>query len=111
MSKKNLFAFAFFLALLPIFFASETKAQAPNSRAYSERFAVQAVRTVLSAEMTYQSTVGQAAFGSFADLRQANMIDAVLAGGRKYGYVFTLSITHATATMPPRFHLTATPQS
>jgi hypothetical protein len=111
MSKKNLFAGAVFLALLQIFSASETKAQTSNSREFGERFVVLAVRSVLSAEMTYQATVGQGAFGSFSNLQEANMLDAVLAGGKKYGYDFTLSFTHTTATMPSKFHLTATPQS
>ena len=111
MSKKNLLAFAVTLVFLPLFCAPQTNAQTPRSREFEERFVVQAVRSVLSAQMTFQATSGQGMFGTLAELRQAEMIDAVLAGGFKYGYVFTLSRTHATATMPPGFFLKATPQS
>jgi hypothetical protein len=111
MSKKNLLASALFFAFLSVFFVAETNAQTTGSREYRERFVVQSVRLVLSAQMTYQSTVGQGMFGTLAELRQADMIDAVLASGNKYGYGFTLSRTHATATSPPKFSLKATPQS
>ena len=111
MSKKNLFAFAIFLALFPTFWCRETNAQTGGARPFQERFVVQAARSVLSAQMTYQATIGAGTFGLFSELQQANMIDAVLASGNKYGYVFTLSRTHASSTSPSKFHLTATPQS
>ena len=111
MSKKNLLAFAIFLAFLQIFFAPQTSAQTSASRDFGERFVVQAVRSVLSAELTYQSAVGAGNFGSLGNLREADLIDTVLASGKKYGYVFTLSATPASATSPSKFQLTATPQS
>ena len=64
----------------------------------------------MSAQMTYQASAGAGMFGSFSELRGADMIDAVLAGGEKYGYVFMLSVTPATATSPPKFSLKATPR-
>jgi hypothetical protein len=111
MSKKNLFAFAIFLALLPIFSAGEIKAQTSNSRIFSERFIIQAVRTIHSAETTYQAVFGAGAYGSLAQLRQADFIDAALAGGEKNGYRFVLTATPPTATLPAKFKLTATPRT
>ena len=111
MSKQKFLITALFLAFFQVLSAAEAAAQTVNPRDYPERFAVQAVRSVLSAQMTYQATSGQGTFGTLAELRQANFIDDVLASGKKYGYAFTLTRTHATATLPPRFFLTATPQS
>lgn len=62
-------------------FAGEANAQSGGSLDYKERFALQAVRTFFSAEMTYQSTIGAGLFGTMAELRQANMIDGALASG------------------------------
>ena len=106
MSKKNLLILSLFLALFQI----TASAQASNPRRFNERFVAASVRTIFSAQMTYQSTVGAGAFATLSELRQAEVIDAVLASGEKYGYVFALSRTHASATTPPRFSLTATPR-
>lgn len=100
-----------FLALFALIFVGELEAQTSNPRDFSERFAVQSVRTIHSAEATYQATAGNGLYGSLMDLRQANFIDAVLANGEKYGYLFVLSKTNPTATMPAKFYLTATPRS
>lgn len=60
--------------------------------------------------MTYQATAGAGTYGTLTELRQADLIDAALANGDKYGYIWVLSRTHRTATMPARFILTATPR-
>lgn len=116
MPKQNLLAFAIFLAVFQIFFAADANAadaNAQTSRAsdFKERFVVQSVRTIFSAEMTYLSTVGAGQFASLDELRQADFIDSVLASGEKYGYSFVLTKIHATATSPAKFTLNATPRS
>lgn len=110
MMKKNLLAFAVFLAIFQILSAGEIFGQANNSRIFSERFVVQAVRKIHSAEATYQATTGNGLYGSLEQLRAANLIDTALADGEKYGYVFALTVTHPTATTPAKFKLTATPR-
>lgn len=110
MSKKKLFVLAISLILLPTFFAYKTHAQTITSRNFGERFVVRAVAVIHGAQMTYQATAGNGTYGSLQDLRQAGFIDAVLAGGEKYGYVFALSVTPPTSTMPAKFMLTATPR-
>jgi hypothetical protein len=110
MSKRNLLAVSLVLALFQIMFAGKVNAQLSNPRIFTERFVVQSVRTIHSAEATYQATTGNGMYGTLAELRQANLIDAALAGGEKYGYHFVLSKTNPTATMPAKFQLTATPR-
>lgn len=111
MSKQNLLAAALFLICFQIFFAADAKAQTSGSLAFKERLVIQSARTVFSAEMTYQATIGAGLYATLAELRQADFIDDLLASGEKYGYVFVLTKTPPTATMPPKFQLTATPRS
>jgi hypothetical protein len=86
-------------------------AQYDVPRSYEERLVIQAVRQIHSAEMTYQAATGKGDFGTLAQLAQANLIDPVLAGGGKYGYVWVLAKTPRTVTAPAGFTLTATPRS
>lgn len=111
MTKRTLFALAIFLAVFQIFSLAETNAQTANWRNSKERFVVQSARTIFGAEMTYQATVGAGTYATLAELRQADFIDAVLASGEKYGYLFALTRTHATATSPAKFSLSVTPRS
>jgi hypothetical protein len=110
MSKKNLLASAVFLAFFPIFFAGTTAAQTNDPRFFDARFVVRSVRTIHLAQTTYQAVLGNGSYGSLKDLRQAAFIDAALASGEKYGYRFTLFVTHPTATTPAKFKLSATPR-
>ncbi len=111
MSKKSSSISSIFLTLFALICAAQLQAQTNNPRDFSERFVIQSVRTIHSAEATFQATTGNGLYGSLADLRAANFIDAALAGGEKYGYLFVLSKTAPTATMPAKFNLTATPRS
>jgi hypothetical protein len=112
MSKKNPIVLSIFLALFSLIFAGELKAQFSNPpRLFRERSVIRAVRTIHSAEATYQATTGAGLYGSLEDLRSANLLDDALASGNKYGYLFVLSKTAPTATMPAMFQLTAIPRS
>jgi hypothetical protein len=110
MSTKKLFTFALLLSLCHVFSVAEIKAQTVQRRIFGERFVVQALRTIHSAEVTYQATNGAGVYGTLAQLRQAEFIDEALASGEKYGYSFTLTAIQPTATMPAQFKLTATPR-
>ncbi len=110
MSKQNLFVFAILLAVIQAFSVADAKAQKNDLRAFKERLVIDSVQTISGAEFTYQATVGAGTFGTLANLRQAQMIDAALASGEKHGYTFTLTVTQPTATLPARFALAATPQ-
>ncbi len=63
-------------------------------RSATESAAVSALRTISSAQATYQSSAGGGTnYGTLAALGTEKLIDATLAGGTKGGYTFTNSIT------------------
>ncbi len=74
-----------------------------SRRAANEGSAQSCVRTVHSAQATYQSTAGAGTFGTLADLMGQSLIDSVLGQANstaKGGYIFSiidLSGTGATA--------------
>ena len=61
-----------------------------SRKAANEAAAIGTLRTVISAEATYQSTAGNGQYGDLTDLNTAKLVDDVLAGGdAKNGYTFT----------------------
>jgi hypothetical protein len=106
MSKKY-FALAFVLFSILTFCPNLFAAYPPIQ---NERLAMNAMRTVYNAQIQYQTSLGAGNFGSFANLRQANLIDELLASGEKYGYYFVLTKIDVSATTPARFFLTAVPR-
>jgi type IV pilus assembly protein PilA len=63
-----------------------------SKRAANEGSAVASVRTVTSAEATYQATTGVGSYGSLSALNTAGLVDSALSGSGttpKSGYVFT----------------------
>jgi type IV pilus assembly protein PilA len=83
-----------------------------SRRAANEGSAQSSLRTIHSAQATYQASGGN---GSFADtlviLQGANLIDAVLATGTKSGYNFTLpTVVPASTGVLSSFCAQANPQ-
>jgi prepilin-type N-terminal cleavage/methylation domain-containing protein len=79
-----------------------------SRRAANEASAISALRTLTSAQATYQATVGGGAYAnSLSDLQTAGLIDSQLGGGTKSGYNFA----GGADTAQPRFYYshTATP--
>ena len=77
----------------------------------NERLSLRAVVTLHSAEVTYFAVYGNNFnYGSLSALRQARLIDAALATGNKYGYVFVVSLMPWTPTSSASFTVTATPR-
>lgn len=65
-----------------------------SRRAANEGSAQQSLRTIYSAEVTYQTTAGQGQFGTLANLGSQRMLDSVVAGAgttAKSGYLFTVN--------------------
>ena len=60
-----------------------------SRRAANEGSAQQSLRTMSSAEATYQATAGNGNYGAVSDLVVQSLIDTVLGGGTKSGYKFT----------------------
>lgn len=74
-----------------------------SRRAANEGSAQSSLRTIHSAEATYQATTGNGAFGTLANLDTADLVDPVLGTGTKSGYIFTVRaadiVTPAVGTL------------
>jgi type IV pilus assembly protein PilA len=84
-----------------------------SRRAANEGSAQQSLRTMSSAEATYQATAGNGTYGSLADLGGQRLIDSVLAGAgtvatAKSGYFFTVT---PLAGPPAQFWAACTPSN
>ncbi|HET9477693.1 MAG TPA: prepilin-type N-terminal cleavage/methylation domain-containing protein [Pyrinomonadaceae bacterium] len=80
-------------------------------RAANEGSAQSSLRTIHSAQATYQQTSGLGNFGSLNELLNARLIDPALGAGQKSGYIFVVTETDLVAgTSPARFKVTANPQ-
>ncbi|PYS46457.1 MAG: pili assembly chaperone [Acidobacteria bacterium] len=84
-----------------------------SRRAANEGAAQSGLRTIHSAEATYQQTTGSGNFGNLAALQGDKLIDAVLGSGTKSGYTFDIKPTDADkAAAPPvlaQFYADAVP--
>jgi type II secretory pathway pseudopilin PulG len=79
-------------------------------RAANEGSAMSSLRTLASAEATYQATTGAGKFGTLSELAAVNLIDSKLATGSKNGYNFTVELT--TNEMDyPGFEVSGVPMS
>jgi len=79
-----------------------------SRRAANEGSAQSSLRTINSAEATYQATAGAGQFGSMANMYGQSLVDTVLNTGTKSGYAFAVSPTAAGVT-PIQFYATAVP--
>ena len=83
-----------------------------SRRSANEGSAIATVRTLNSAQATYQSTTGNGSFAAnIAALGTANIIDSQLATGTKSGYTFTSAALASAAGTPERYNSTAVPQT
>ena len=96
--------------LLLIVFAGASSAAVDYPQSDNERNVLQAVQTLRSAQRRYYSTSGNGNYGSLRALRRVQLINAALATGNKYGYVFIVSLTPPTPTSSAAYALTATPR-
>ena len=81
-----------------------------SRRAANEGSAQSSIRTIHSAQDTYQATAGNGAFGSLANLSGQQLIDAVLASGSKSGYTFAVVDVAGTGATA-QFGATAVPST
>lgn len=68
-----------------------------SRRAANEGSAQQSLRTIGSAEATYQATAGNGSYGTMAQLTGQNLIDGVLGLGTKSGYGFVITGPNTTS--------------
>jgi prepilin-type N-terminal cleavage/methylation domain-containing protein len=81
-----------------------------SRRAANEGSAQSSLRTIHSAEATYQSSVGSGNFGSMAELLTASLVDGVLGNNQKSGYTFVVTETDLVAGVSlATFKATANP--
>jgi type IV pilus assembly protein PilA len=81
-----------------------------SRRAANEGSAQQTLRTLHSSEATYQATLGAGNFGTLAELRTGSLIDSVLAGANKSGYVFAITKVDLVVNVSPaNFFATSVP--
>lgn len=81
-----------------------------SRRAANEGSATSSMRTLHSAQSTYQSTDGNGNFGTLADLRTRRLIDPDLGKGTKSGYNFVLTAaTINNAGNPKTFYVYSLP--
>jgi type IV pilus assembly protein PilA len=65
-----------------------------SRRAANESAAIGTLRTIVSAEATYQITVGNGSYGTATNLQTAGLIDSVIGGnGTKSGYTYSTAVT------------------
>ena len=79
-----------------------------SRRAANEASAISSIRTIGSAEATYQSTTGNGSYADLSALQTAGLVDSVVgSGSAKSGYVYAASaITSGT-----QFNASGTSQS
>jgi type IV pilus assembly protein PilA len=81
-----------------------------SRRAANEGSALSSLRTLASAEVTYQATRGNGQYGTLTDLASNGLIDSKLATGTKNGYTFRVEVT-TNETNYPGFELVGVPMS
>src|SRR2546428_9294519 len=86
------------VAIIGIIAAIANPTLLASRRAANEGSAEQSLRTISSAEATYQSTAGGGSYGTMNDLGSQSLIDSVLASGQKSGYNFTTGTAPAAST-------------
>jgi hypothetical protein len=67
------------------------------------------MRTISSAEATYQATNGNGNYAVLADLSGFNLVDSVLGGGSKSGYTFAVAKTDLSSSAAATFDGSAKP--
>jgi len=80
-----------------------------SRRAANEGSAQQSMRTLSSAEATYQSTAGNGTYGTITMLGNQSLVDSVLASAKKSGYDFQLDTAQVSAGPPAQYWAYALP--
>jgi prepilin-type N-terminal cleavage/methylation domain-containing protein len=93
-----------------------------SKRAANEGSAQASMRTINTAEYTFQATLGNGGFGKLFQLTNANMLDSVLGDciapncvsptddtSVKSGYMFSIPAANISAGPPPTYFCTAVP--
>jgi type IV pilus assembly protein PilA len=84
-----------------------------SRQAANEASAISGVRTIGTAQATYQSTkgLGKNFAAGLVDLNTEGSVDSTLGGGAKSGFSFSSTGTASTSTAPSTFYANADPLS
>jgi hypothetical protein len=77
---------------------------------HNESGAVSVLRTIFSAEATYQSTSGNGNYGTLEQLNDQGLIDYILAKGHRYGYTFKLRVERYSSESAASLEAVAVPR-
>ena len=78
---------------------------------HNEAGAISSLRTLFSAEATYQATTGNGNYGTIEELGEQKLIDYVLAEGHRFGYLFKVRREKYSAESQSSFEIVATPRT
>ena len=78
---------------------------------YNEAGAIMSLRTLFSAEATYQATAGNGDYGTLDELRTSGLIDDVLGEGHRYGYLFRIRREVRSSESQPSIEIVAVPRT
>jgi type IV pilus assembly protein PilA len=101
------------VAIIGIIAAIAIPGLVASRRAANEGSAQSAIRSIHSAEATYQSTAGAGAFGTLSDLMGQSLVDSVLGNANttaKSGYLYNVIDVNGSG-MTARYGATAIPSS
>ena len=90
--------------------AGRTSRYRRNLIKYNEAWAIRIVRTLHSAQATYQATLGNGNYGTLKELGKEKLISAVLADGHGYGYLFRVRREKFSPESPASFEVVAIPR-
>jgi prepilin-type N-terminal cleavage/methylation domain-containing protein len=83
-----------------------------SRRAANEGSAQSSLRTIHSSQATYQATTGNGCYADgMDDLQTASLVDSVLGGGEKSGYLFTMTTDTAGCGAEALFGTVAFPSA
>jgi hypothetical protein len=94
--------------------ASVARSNSRQQRAlirHNEAGAIASLRTLFSAEATYQATTGNGDYGTIEELREQKLIDYVLAEGHRYGYLFKVRREKYSAESQSSLEIVAIPRT
>jgi hypothetical protein len=69
------------------------------------------LRTLLSAEATYQATAGQGDYGTIEELGKQGLVDFVLAEGHRFGYLFRVRLEKFSSESTASYKIVAVPRT
>ena len=69
------------------------------------------LRTLYSAEATYQATTGNGEYGTIEELGKQNLIDYVLAEGHRFGYLFRIRVEKFSPESAASLEIVAVPRT